>query len=76
MAFLDLFNGALRSVVTYALIATVIAGFFQGKVSVDFLYGLATGAFTWWFARDQARASVKESVELLKTPPPTPEVKP
>jgi hypothetical protein len=76
VAFLDLFNGALRSVVTYALIATVIAGFFQGKVSVDFLYGLATGAFTWWFARDQARASVKESVELLKTPPPTPEVKP
>lgn len=64
-------NDALRSVVTYVLIGSVIVGFFQNRVSVDFLYGLATGAFTWWFARDQAKAAIKESVDLLKSPPPT-----
>lgn len=75
--WLRLYNDSLRSTVTYALIGSVIVGFFIGKISPEFLMGMATGAFTWWFARDQAKASAKESVDLIKMPPPpTPEAKP
>lgn len=63
-------NLSVRSVITVALMATVITGFFLGTISADFLMGLASGAFTWWFARDAQGAAVKESVELLKTPAP------
>ena len=70
--WLRAYNDSLRSTVTYALIATVIVGFFIDKIGSEFLMGMATGAFTWWFARDQAKASAKENVELIKTPaPPT-----
>ncbi len=66
------FNQLVRSIITLAFVAGFLyAALWLKAVSQETFNQIVLLVVTWWFARDAAKAAVKESVELLKTPPPT-----
>ena len=65
------FNQLVRSIITLAFVAGFLyAAVFQKVVNQETFNQIVLLVVTWWFARDAAKAAVKESVELLRTPPP------
>lgn len=62
-------NQLVRSIVTLSLVAGFLyAALVLKAVSQETFNQLVLLVVTWWFARDQAKAAVKESIELLKAP--------
>ena len=46
---LETLRGSVRPVVTYAMAAALIAGFFTGRVPADSFLGVATAVTLFWF---------------------------
>ncbi len=64
-------NQLVRAIITLALVAGFLWSALVLKlVSQETFNNIVLLVVTWWFARDQARAAVKESIELLKAPSP------
>jgi hypothetical protein len=39
----------VRPVIALAFAGAIVVGFFMDKVSVDYIYGMATGVFSYYF---------------------------
>lgn len=77
MSRIDKFNQLVRSLVTLGLVAGFIySSLIVKTVSQETFNNLVLLVVTWWFARDQAHAAVKDSAALLKPPEPASAPKP
>jgi hypothetical protein len=42
----------VRPIIALSFAGAIVAGFFMSKVSVDYIYGIATGVFAYYFERE------------------------